>query len=302
MPYRFITTDVFTATPFEGNPLAVVLEATGLTDAAMQRIACEFNLSETTFVLPPTEARNTARVRIFTPSRELQFAGHPTIGTAVVLAELAQEGTGRFATEVRLEEGIGLLRVQVTRAMGAATYGEFAAVQLPRRLGSAPPVERLATALSLATSDIGGAGHEPCFVEAGVPFLFVPLHTMEALRRARVNAAVWPGPQEYGQPMSVFLYTRGGQSPQATYHARMFAPDFGILEDPATGSAAAALPGQVQAFERLSDGTHHWLIEQGYEMGRPSDLRVSVDISAGAITAVRVGGQAVQVSAGTIKV
>jgi trans-2,3-dihydro-3-hydroxyanthranilate isomerase len=302
MPYRFITTDVFTATPFTGNPLAVVLNATGLTDAAMQRIAREFNLSETTFVLPPTEARNTAQVRIFTPTRELQFAGHPTIGTAVVLAELAQEGTGPFETEVRLEEGIGLLRVQVARAVGAATYGEFVAAQLPRRVGSAPPVERIAAALSLSTTDIGGAGHAPCFVEAGVPFLFVPLHTLEALARARVNAAVWPGPQEYGQTISVFLYTRGGQSPHATYRARMFAPDFGILEDPATGSAAAAFPGQVQAFERLADGTHNWLIEQGYEMGRPSDLRVGVDIRAGAITAVRVGGQAVQVSEGTIKV
>jgi trans-2,3-dihydro-3-hydroxyanthranilate isomerase len=302
MPHRFITTDVFTATPFAGNPLAVVLDATGLTDAAMQRIAREFNLSETAFVLPPIEARNTARVRIFTPTRELQFAGHPTIGTAVVLAELAQAGTGPFETEVRLEEGIGLLRVQVACAVGVVTYGEFAAVQLPRRLGNAPPVERLAAALSLSTSDIGGAGHAPCFVEAGVPFLFVPLHTIEALARARVNAAVWPGPQEYGQPMSVFLYTRGGQSPHATYHARMFAPDFGMLEDPATGSAAAALPGQVHAFEPLADGTPTWLLEQGYEMGRPSDLRVSVDVSAGAITAVRVGGQAVQVSEGTLKV
>src|SRR5262245_41808788 len=153
MPYRFMTTDVFTGTPFEGNPLAVVLDATGLTDVAMQRIAREFNLSETTFVLPPTEARNTAQVRIFTPTRELQFAGHPTIGTAVGLAELAHPGTGPFETEVRLEEGIGLLRVQVTRAVGAAAYGEFVAVQLPRRGGSAPPVERIAAALSLSPTD-----------------------------------------------------------------------------------------------------------------------------------------------------
>jgi trans-2,3-dihydro-3-hydroxyanthranilate isomerase len=302
MPYRFITTDVFTATPLAGNPLAVVLEATGLTGATMQRLAREFNLSETTFVLPPTEARNTAQVRIFTPTRELQFAGHPTIGTAVVLAELAQEGTGPFETEVRLEEGIGLLQVKVARAVGTATYGEFVAVQLPRCVGSAPPVERLAAALSLSSTDIGGAGHQPCFAEAGVPFLFVPLHTSDALARARVNAALWPGPQEYGQPMSVFIYTRGGQSPHAAYRARMFAPDFGMLEDPATGSAAAAFPAQVHAFERLSDGIHHWLIEQGYEMGRPSDLHVGVDIRAGAITAVRIGGQAVQVSAGTLKV
>jgi trans-2,3-dihydro-3-hydroxyanthranilate isomerase len=302
MPYRFITTDVFTATPFGGNPLAVVLNATGLTDVAMQRIAREFNLSETTFVLPPAEAWNTAQVRIFTPARELPFAGHPTIGTAVVLAELAQEGMGPLETEVRLEEGIGLLQVKVTRAVGAAAYGEFVAAQLPRRVGSTPPVERIAAALSLAPTDIGGASHEPCVVEAGLPFLFVPLHTIEVLAHARVDAAVWPGSQEYGQAISMFLYTRGGQSPHATYHARVFAPDFGILEDPATGAAAAAFPGQVHAFEPLADGTHNWLLEQGYEMGRPSDLRVGVDIRGGAITAVRVGGQAVQVSEGIIKV
>ncbi|MBM3449665.1 MAG: PhzF family phenazine biosynthesis protein [Armatimonadetes bacterium] len=302
MGRKFVTADVFTTRPFGGNPLAVVMEAEDLDAATMQRIAREFNLSETTFVLPPASADDTARVRIFTPARELPFAGHPTVGTAIVLAELSFAPDAPFETEVWLEEEVGVLRVTVTRAAGAPAYAEFAAAQVPAPTLGTLPVGRAAAALSLSPDDIGLPGHAIAASSAGVPFLFVPVRSLDAVRRATPNTAAWPTRNEVGGPTSMFVYARGGESADAAFRARMFGPELGIVEDPATGGAAAAFPGHVHACDPLAHGTHTWLIKQGYEMGRPSDIHVHTDVSSGRITRVRVGGHAVRVSEGTLRV
>lgn len=302
MKYRFYTLDVFTGTRFGGNPLAVLPEAEGIDDAMLQTVAREFNLSETTFVRPPDDPANTANVRIFTPGAELPFAGHPTIGTAIVLAELAEGGADAFEREIRLEEQVGVLVVQVTKAAGAPASAQFTSAVLPEPNRAPPGAAEIAAALSLADGDIGAGGHAPGDRIAGNAFLFVPVRDMDALARAEVDTVAWRALSAGKGWVGAFVYTLGGQSPGADYRGRMFGPDVGIVEDPATGAAAATFPGQILANEALADGTHKWFVEQGYEMGRPSQIHIEADVAGGALTAVRVGGQAVRVSAGEIEV
>jgi trans-2,3-dihydro-3-hydroxyanthranilate isomerase len=302
MKYRFYTLDVFTDQRFGGNPLAVLPDAQGLDGDRMQRVAREFNLSETTFVLPPEDAANTANVRIFTPASELPFAGHPTVGTACLLAELAASGDQDFETELRLEEEVGVLPVRVTKARGAAPFGQFSNAVLPRLESGLPSNEMIAKALSLSDSDVGGEGHAPGLFNAGNSFLFVPVSGLDAVARVELEPAAWKAISAGRGWIGVFVYCTGGTVPEAGFHGRMFGPDFGVPEDPATGSSAATFPGQIVANENLSDGTHKWLVEQGYEMGRPSQIYLETDMAGGEITAVRVGGSAVRVSSGEIDV
>lgn len=302
MKYQFYTLDVFTGIRFGGNPLAVVLEANGLDTAQMQTVAREFNLSETTFVRPPDDPANTANVRIFTPGAELPFAGHPTIGTAIVLAELAAQGAEAFATEIRLEEKVGLLVVNVTKTAGEPASAQFTNAVLPEPKRPAPGVAELAAALSLQEADIEDAAHRPGDQTAGMGYLFVPVKDLEAVAQARVDPVHWPGLSAGKGWTGAMVYTLGGESADAHYHGRMFGPDVGITEDPATGSAAAMFPGQIIANEDLADGTHSWFVEQGYEMGRPSQIHIEADVADGALAAVRVGGQAVWVSEGQIDI
>jgi trans-2,3-dihydro-3-hydroxyanthranilate isomerase len=288
--------DVFTAKPLEGNPLAVVFDAEGLDTAVMQAIAGEFNLSETIFVLPPDNVANRARIRIFTPRHELPFAGHPTVGGAVALAE--RDGRdGAFG----LEETVGPVPCVVSRFDGAP----FATFTLPRLSQKLPFIQddgRVAAALGLDASDIGFGGHKVELWSAGVPYVAVPVADVAAAGRARLDERLWMammGPVEALSP-AAYVYCRGGTFPGSAFHARMFASHLGIPEDPATGSAVAALSGVLVAHERPADGTVRWTIEQGVEMGRASVIRLEADVAAGTMTAGRIGGHAVKVAEGTL--
>ena len=300
MAREFRTLDVFTTETFGGNPLAVVMDGQGLSTEEMQTIAAEFNLSETTFVLPAEDAANDAHVRIFTPKAELPFAGHPTVGTAIVLA--GEKHGGAYETELQLEMKVGLVRVKVSRQAGEAAYAQFSAAALPEDGEAAPSVAATAAAIGLTEGDIGFERHTVRTAVAGNAFVFVPVKHMEALSRAWPDMTAWRAAGFPDGTVGVFAYTRGGEGPEADWRGRMYGPDHGIMEDPATGSAVATFPGQVHACENLADGTHKWMIEQGYEMGRPSQLYVEADIAGGEITAVRVGGHAVPVIEGQLTV
>lgn len=304
MQLAYHTLDVFTENRFGGNPLAVVHDADELDDARMQAIAREFNLSETVFVLKPENAAHSARVRIFTPTAELPFAGHPTIGTAALLAELRNSSNGdeRDAIIV-LEERIGTVRIGVRFRNGsAATYAEFDAPKLPMEAGQLPPVEVLAAALGLLPREVGFENHKPVCFAAGNAFAFVPVATLDAIGRARVNAASWAAAFQEQGIVGVYLYTRQCQHTTSAFHARMFAPDMGVPEDPATGSAAVCFAGLIHAFDGLTDGTHRRTIEQGYEMGRPSLVSLTLSAAYGRLETVRIGGYAVRVSEGRLTV
>lgn len=299
VPYQFHTLDVFTADRFSGNQLAVVMDAGRLTSAQMQVIAREFAISETVFVLPPDNLAHSAKVRIFTPGQELPFAGHPTIGTAVLLAELqSQSNPGMDEAIIVLEESIGVVRIGVRRKPGEAAYAEFDTPKLPEVLSAPVSHDRMADALGLAPSEIGFENHRPTRYTAGVPYSFVPVRGLDAIARARMVTPYWQGP--FGSD-GAYLYCRETVHTTAQFHARMFAPDL-TMEDPATGSAAAAFAAVVHRFDDLKDGTRKLLIEQGYEMGRPSEIYLEVMVAGGQVRQVRIGGNAVRVSSGMLDV
>jgi trans-2,3-dihydro-3-hydroxyanthranilate isomerase len=300
LPFHIL--DVFTDTPFTGNGLAVVLDADGLDGTRMQAIAREFNLSETVFVLNPQQAAHTARVRIFTPAREMPFAGHPTVGTAALLAELkASAAQADGDALVVLEEPIGIVRVGVRLRAGAAPYAEFDAPKLPEDGGTAPPTDELAAALGLIPSEIGFENHRPSMYSAGNSFVFVPVASLEAIGKAQVAPQHWATAMRRQGHTGAFLYCRQTVHTTSAFHARMFAPDSGVPEDPATGSAAAAFAGVVHRFDALPDGGHKRSLEQGYEMGRPSLIELSLQVEGGNLAAVRIGGHAVRIAEGRIE-
>ncbi len=295
---RYQVFDVFTERLLAGNPLAVVLDADGLDDAEMQAIARELNLSETVFVLPAENPAHSACVRIFTPGTELPFAGHPTVGTAICLTLERFGGSGRHEAMVVLEEGVGPVRCGVRLTDGAG-FAEFDCPRLPQRAGEAAAKELLAAALGLAPADIGFENHVASVWSAGVPYHFVPVRSMAALAASAPARAEWKPAFGGG---SAFVYTRETEGHDHAFRTRMFAPMMGIEEDPATGSAVAAFAGPVGEFDAPLDGDHPFLVEQGYEMGRPSLIRLEIGVGAGAITAVRIGGHAVRVAEGTLRV
>jgi trans-2,3-dihydro-3-hydroxyanthranilate isomerase len=300
MARRFHTLDVFTGTRLAGNPLAVVHDSAGLDTAAMQAITREFNLSETVFVLPPDDPVNTAKIRIFTPGAELPFAGHPTVGTAVLLAALrAPEMLGGSGVVIALEETIGVVKVEVTRRQGKAARGVFAIPRLPERLPDVPRYAKLiADALRLDVGDIVTNDHEPADFAAGPAFTMVRLASLDALARAR-SIASYEFEAAFGRSAHPCCYLYVGTGP-GSWRSRMFAPGMGVAEDPATGSAAAAFAGAVMAFERPSDGTHQHVIAQGVEMGRPSEIVLTLEVEGGALASASIGGEAVIVSEGTL--
>jgi trans-2,3-dihydro-3-hydroxyanthranilate isomerase len=299
MPHRYFVLDVFTDTPLTGNPLAVVLDAEGLDGARMQAIAREFNLSETVFVLPAENPMHRAKLRIFTPGVELPFAGHPTVGTAVLLARLdLGEGEEERDGLVTVEEGVGVVRCGVRLKPDAAGFAEFDVPRRPEERDGLPARDRLASAVGLVPSDIGFGNHRPTAFDAGVGFVFLPVRDAEALGRARPMRVFWEDTFGKAPARQVFLYTPGED--EVSFQARMFAPGFGIDEDPATGSAAAAFAGVLAKFEALPDGPHRVVLAQGLEMGRPSRIRLELDLEGGTVTACRVGGHAVIVAEGTL--
>ena len=297
MRRAFYTLDVFTETPLAGNPLAVVLDSQGLDDGRMQSIAREFNLSETVFVSEPKNPVNTAAVRIFTPARELPFAGHPTVGTAVLLAHLrAPELLQSEDLRIVLEEKVGDVVCVARHRAGRAKAAYFTVPRAPERMSEPPSKASLAADLGLDVEDIGFDAHEPVVMGAGTANLFVPLKSLATMGRARPDRRHWG---ENGGPC-LYLYTRESVHAGSDFHARMFAAGWGVYEDPATGSAAAAFAGVMMAFEKPRDGEHVVTIEQGVEMGRPSFISVGLDVEDGVLRSATIGGSAVIVCEGTI--
>lgn len=300
MRLKFHTLDVFTGKRFGGNPLAVVLGADGLDTERMQAIAREFNLSETVFVLKPVNPMHSARVRIFAPAAELPFAGHPTVGTAALLAELRAPNLGGSHDAITvIEEVIGTVRVGVRFRPGQAVFSEFDAPKLPEETGVPSAIEDLAAAVGLIPTEIGFENHRPTRYSAGVPFTFVPVRSLEAMQRARAVLGRWDKGFEKG---SAFLYCRETLHVSSSFHARMFAPGMGVPEDPATGAAAAAFAGIVNRFDSPTNGEHRYVIEQGYEMGRPSQIFLTIVMGGAHMQAVRIGGHSVRVTDGEIEV
>ena len=297
MRRKFMTLDVFTRTRFAGNPLAMVLDAQGLDTAAMQTIAREFSHPETVFVLPPENGAHRARLRIFTPASELPFAGHPTVGAAVGLARLS--GGARRQSFV-LEENIGPVECTAQAYDADSGQAEFKLPRLPADVGDVPGVAAMATALGLSESDIGG-DYPPARWSAGVAFTFLPVRSLAAAGRARPDPAIFEKVFGIGGPGMVFVISTETAELGHHLHARMFAPGRGIAEDPATGSAVAAFAGLYAAHRKPGDGTHRLVIEQGFEMGRPSLMNLSLTIAQGALTAASIGGDAVVVTEGTIE-
>jgi trans-2,3-dihydro-3-hydroxyanthranilate isomerase len=295
---RFFTLDVFTETPLAGNPLAVVLDTQGLDDSRMQAIAAEFNLSETVFVFEPRDAAHEARVRIFTPGRELPFAGHPTVGTAALLAHVRSSNLLQARdVAIVLEEEVGDVHCLVRRSQGHALFADFELPKLPEKLKDAPPSKAvIAEGVGLAPDDIGFDGHEPSLFSAGAPYLFIPVRSLEAIGRARPGAMSWASKDA----PAAYLYTREVAEAGSDFHARMFGGGWGVTEDPATGSAAAAFAGVALLFDRPRDGERRLVIEQGFEMGRPSRIVLSFGVEGGTLRSASIGGSAVIVSSGAL--
>jgi trans-2,3-dihydro-3-hydroxyanthranilate isomerase len=294
--FKFYTCDVFTRERFGGNQLAVLPEADGLSSRQMQQIAREFNFSETTFVLP-AEQGNSRKVRIFTPAREVPFAGHPNIGTAFVLATIEQFGAFDGDMTVTFEEEAGLVPVTISTKEAGRLWCELAAPQ-GLTLGDAVEPELAASALSLETAVIAMGVHPPLAAGVGLPFLVVELRNRDALERARFNMDMVEALQEKGVPPDILLYTHS--SGDVDIRARMFAPIDGVPEDPATGSANCALAALLSHCDPADTGDYNWRIAQGVEMGRPSILDARTQKRGGVVTTTLIGGDCVMVCEGTI--
>jgi trans-2,3-dihydro-3-hydroxyanthranilate isomerase len=295
MQLEFITVDVFTATKFGGNPLAVVLDARGLAGAQMQAIATEFNLAETTFVLPPQDPAHTAQVRIFTPHAEMLFAGHPNVGTAFVLAV---EGKAAANTPLVFEEKAGLVRLDLI-AEGGAVIGAKLKPPQPLQRGLAIAPDLIAAACSLDAAAIETAAHTPCVASCGTRFVFAELKTRAALAEAQPRRDVFATRLKADIATGILLYVKE-QSGGADIQARMFAPLFGVPEDPATGSANVVLVGLLASLRPERDLTLDLRIAQGVDMGRPSLLEAAAEKRDGEITALSIGGRCVPMMRGTL--
>lgn len=298
----YVTVDVFTEERFTGNPLAVIPDARGLTSRQMQQIATEFNYSETTFVLPPEDAANTAQVRIFTPTTEMPFAGHPNVGTAFVIGQFTELFGKPLSDRLRFEETAGLVEVDLARE-GTALVG--ATIRAPRALeiGDTVDAEVIARCASLNPSEVLTRPQQPVIASVGLAFAVAELANLGALGAARPNlsafheaAALHP---RQGGDFSLFLYVRSPDNPQAI-RARMFAPLDNVPEDPATGSASAALGALLATADPQRDGELRFTIEQGVEMGRRSVIELAVAKSEGQVTDVRVTGRCVQAMRGSV--
>ena len=303
MPYPLHTLDVFTTEPLGGNPLAVVRDAAGLDALTMQRIAGELGLSETVFVLPPTDARTAlCRLRIFTPAVELPFAGHPTIGTAILLADLGLAPFVGDTASFVLEENVGPVPLTVRRTPDGELTAMLTAARLPEE-GPAPPhAPLIAKVLGLELQDLALDGLGPRAYSAGWPYLIVPLRDRAALARARVDLAQWREHLAGYWAPSLYLVTHDTGTDAVQVRARMFGPALGIPEDPATGAGALDLIGYLVDQERPADGTRRWVLDQGVEMGRPSRLIIEADVQGRRVRAARLAGTARRMIDGTLRI
>ncbi|MBX5238121.1 PhzF family phenazine biosynthesis protein [Rhizobium sp. NLR22b] len=296
----YVTVDVFTSTRFEGNPLAVISDARGLSDAAMQRIATEFNYSEVTFVLPPEDPENSARVRIFTPTMEIPFAGHPNVGTAYVLGQQAEIFGKPVGEKLRFEEEAGIVEVDLRRSGGKVAAAAIRAPQ-PLTVGDTIAEEIIARCIGLEPGAIVKTAHAPVFASVGLNFAIAELNGLKALSAARPNLTGFQaaaGRQTTsGHDFSLFVYARTPENPWAI-RARMFAPLDNVPEDPATGSASAALGAYLVTLTPEADMNVRITIEQGIEMGRRSVITLDVAKSGGIVTDVIISGSCVAVMRG----
>jgi trans-2,3-dihydro-3-hydroxyanthranilate isomerase len=300
MQIPFVTVDVFTDRKFGGNPLAVISDGRALTGAQMQAIAGEFNLAETTFVLPPQDRAHTAQVRIFTPRAELPFAGHPNIGTAYVLAVEANRAGRALAEPLVFEEKAGLVRLDLIKD-GNSTSG--ARLAPPQKLvrGEDVEVEIAAAACSLEPGDIETAAHRPCIASCGIPFLFAELKTRAALASARPRAEVFSKHLPAERITGILLYVHDRRD-GFDLQVRMFAPLYGVPEDPATGSGNVALAGLLASLRPEGDLKVALRIGQGIDMGRPSLLEASAEKRGGKVIAMSIGGRCVTMMRGVLEV
>lgn len=299
--------DVFTEKPLAGNPLAVVHDADGLDDATMLAIAREFNLSETVFVSPAENPMHSASIRIFTPEYELSFAGHPTVGTAVALAYKNNDGhKPQTDLIMTLEEKVGPVRVAVhcNSNEQSSAFAEFDLPRLPERVNITVEKEQVAAALRLNTHEIGFENHVPSVWSGGKPFVLVPVKNMIAAAKVVVDPVfVEDHMQAFeGRAIPFYIYTRETRLFESSYHARMFTSGKHVYEDPATGSAVAAFAGAIHDFDRPVDGLTQLWIEQGIQMGRPSRIRLELDVAGKKLTGARIGGSAVKVAEGYLQI
>lgn len=301
--YHFIQADVFTEVIFGGNPVAVFPEAEGLSDDEMQKIAREMNLSETTFVLPATDKRADVRVRFFTPAAELPFAGHPTIGTHVILASLGRYKITGPVTRIFQQVGVGTLPVDLITDGNGKTDRAVMTQSEARHGGIYKNRKKLAKALGLNEEDIHPDLPAQVY-STGLPGLVIPVNSLDAIQRITLDVG---GFNEIVRSMGVTgaeVFTLETLDKAHHAHVRNFDPLVGVLEDPATGSMAGALGAYLLAkdcfpYER-EFSTNHFVIEQGFEIDRPSLIEVEVDIREGNVTEVRVGGQVVIVANGEL--
>jgi trans-2,3-dihydro-3-hydroxyanthranilate isomerase len=300
--FRYLTCDVFTSVPFGGNQLAVFPDARGIPEQRLLDVTREFNYSETTFVYPPADARHARHVRIFTPGGEVAFAGHPTVGTAHVLAETGEIALTGETTNIVLEEKVGPVRVAIRTEGGRPVFAQLSVAKLPEVLAPPPSRDELARVLGLEVDDLRGGDWSPQAMSCGLPFIFVPLHDRAAVTRARIRMDAWEATLGNAPVGEIMVFAPGGERAGTDYRARMFAPGLSVPEDPATGSACAALGGYLATRDARRNGTLRWIVEQGFEMGRPSMLDVEADVAQGAVTAVRVGGDTVLMSEGTMAI
>lgn len=300
---RFVTLDVFTAQAFGGNQLAVFPDARGIPEQALLPVTREFNFSETTFVYPPDDARHTRRVRIFTPGGEIPFAGHPTVGTAHALAELGEIELTGGTTRIVFEEGVGPVPVMIRAEDGRPVFAQLTAARAPEIVSATLPLPAvLAEVLSLEQGDLVLGDWMPEAMTVGLPFLFVRVRDRAAVARARVRIDRWEHTLAGTAASEVSVFALDGERPGSDLHARVFVPGLSVPEDPATGSAAAAMAGYLGARDPRRDGTLRWVLEQGFEMGRPSIIEIEADKSGNRVTAARVGGASVMVSEGRIRI
>lgn len=295
LPYHLL--DVFTDRPFGGNQLAVFLDAPALGDDVMQCVARELNLSETVFVRPSADGTTAWDLRIYTPGGEVPFAGHPTVGTAMLLAMSGRitpvsEGRATFV----LGERAGPVACVVTGLDADTPHAEFTAPQRPSYGPPTPSHDDFARVLGLDAAVIGAGAMQPQQVSCGLPYTIVPVRDRDALGRVQLDLGAWARVIAPLWAPLVYVVAQGDRAD--TWLARMFAPNLGVPEDPATGSAAAAFAGYLAT----TDGTHAWTIAQGVDMGRPSRISIAADRVSGVVTAVRVGGTAVRMGEGTLRV
>ncbi len=301
MGHTFHILDVFTKEPFSGNQLCVVLDADDLEVDQMQKITCEFGFSETVFLQKSENPIAAARLRIFTPAQEIPFAGHPTIGVAALLATLKNDGKPPQSDMLLvLDEGIGIVRAGISMQPGAVPFVEFDAPQLPLQFDDLPELNEVADALKISIVDIGFENHRLLSAQAGIKYIFVPLKNKTIVGQAQIDGALWDQAFDRFGRVGVFVYCRETVNSDIGFHARMFAPALGVMEDPATGSAAIAFAQVVNNFEGGARQHYKTMIAQGYEMARPSQILLEVEFDAEKLKAVRIGGHVVHVATGQL--